>query len=299
MHRQPHILEPAPAPARRGVRTLLPLAALIVAAGAHAALAPEAVSAEPVEAVSVGLPERIEQIVLPGPELVPIPLTDATPVVIRIDRVDPHGTALRYDLVYYGVEPGEYDLAKYLQRKDGAPAEGLPEIPVRISSLLPAGQIEPTALQFRRLPWLGGYRALMVVVGVLWLAGLVWLLKPRRRAVVTNVEDVEEEPVSLAERLRPLVTDAMTGRLPKEKLAELERALVVCWRRRLGLQDATPAEAIAKLRQHPDASPLMTQLEVWLHRPPTADAVDVNELLKPYQNIAAHELGPALQETRR
>jgi hypothetical protein len=80
--------------------------------------------------------------------------------------------------------------------------------------------------------------------------------------------------------------------LPPERLAELERALVVCWRRRLGLTETAPAEALAKLRQHPDASPLMTQLEIWLHRPPGGEAVDINALLKHYQNIAADEMGP-------
>src|SRR5262249_14712758 len=81
-------------------------------------VAPISAADAPISATStVGMPVRIEQVVLPGSELEPVAVTDKTLVVIRIDAVYPHGTALRYDLVCYGLEPGEYDLRKYLQRK--------------------------------------------------------------------------------------------------------------------------------------------------------------------------------------
>jgi hypothetical protein len=241
---------------------------------------------------NVGVPVTVDQLVLPGPELEPIPIADKTPVIVRVDRVFPHGTAFRYDLVYYGLEPGEYNLSQFLRRKDGAAATDLPVVPIQITSLLPAGQVEPSSLSFARLPWLGGYRGLMVLVSVLWIGGLIWLLWPKRKRAIVQLAKSGPEAISLADRLRPLISDAMAGRLPPERLAELERALVVCWRRRLGLTDAAPAEALARLRAHPEASPLMTQLEIWLHRPPGSEAVDINALLKPYQNIAADEMGP-------
>lgn len=241
---------------------------------------------------SVGVPVAVDQLVLPGSEVEPIPVTDKTPVIVRIDRVFPHGSAFRYDLVYYGLEPGEYNLSQFLKRKDGSSATDLPVVPIQVTSVLPPGQIEPSSLTFGTLPWLGGYRGLMIIVSVLWIAGLIWLLWPKRKRAAARQIESGPAAVSLADRLRPLVSDAMAGRLPPERLAELERALVVCWRRRLGLTEAAPAEALAKLRQHPEASPLMTQLEIWLHRPPGGETVDINTLLKPYQNIAADELGP-------
>lgn len=277
---------------RQSWRPVAVVVALLMIVRIAAAQSPEATAA------SVGMPVTLDQLVLPGSELEPIPLTDKTPVVIRIDRTYPHGTAMRYDLVYYGLEPGDYDLSQFLRRKDGTSTADLPKVPVRIETLLPPGQIEPTALTFRRLPWLGGYRLLMIALAVFWIAGLVWLLYPRKKPAAKTVDDFEPQAVSLADRLRPLVSDAMAGRLPPEKLAELERALIVCWRRRLGLQETPPADALARLRQHPEASPLMNQLEVWLHRPPGGEPVDVNALLKPYQNLAATELEPLLQETR-
>jgi len=239
---------------------------------------------------SVGMPVRIEQVVLPGSELEPVPVTDKTLVVIRIDKVYPHGTAFRYDPVCYGLEPGEYDLRKYLQRKDGSSTDDLPALPFTVESRLATGQIEPHGLSYAAWPWLGGYRLLLVLAGLFWVLGLVWLVYPRRKKLVVEASETKEAPLSLADRLRPLVTDAVAGRLAPARLAELERALVSYWRRRLKLENVTPAEAVSQLRAHPEASPLVTQLENWLHRPAGDEPVDVARLLEPYRNISPDAL---------
>lgn len=249
-----------------------------------------ATDAPPTAKSTVGMPVRIEQVVLPGSELEPVAVTDKTLVVIRIDAVYQHGTAFRYDFVCYGLEPGEYDLREFLKRKDGSSNVDLPPLRFLVESHLPAGQIEPHGLNFASLPWLGGYRLLMILASVMWLAGLVWLVYPRRKKPVADSPEAVAPPVSLADRLRPLVTEAMAGRLAPAKLAELERALVSYWRRRLNLESLTPVEAIARLKAHPEASPLVTQLENWLHRPAGDRNVDVALLLEPYRNIAPDAL---------
>ena len=109
-------------------------------------------------------------------------------------------------------EPGDYDLAQFLRRKDGSATSDLPKIPVKVTTLLPAGQIEPTALTFRSLPWLGGYRLLMIALAVFWIAGLVWLLYPKRKQAAVVRDDLGPQGISLADRLRPLVSDAMAAR---------------------------------------------------------------------------------------
>lgn len=238
---------------------------------------------------TVGLPVEISDLVLPGTELEPVPITDETPVVIRIDAVYPHGTEFRYDLVVYTLEPGEFDVCDYLQRKDGSGTDDLPAVTLSSESLLPRGQIEPHALKSRALPWVGGYRLLMVLAGVVWIAGLVWILYPKRKAAGVGVES-SAEPVSLADRLRPLVVDAVKGRAEPARLAELERALVRYWRRRLQLEDVTPGEALARLREHEEAGALITQLENWLHRPAADEAIDVNALLAPYRDVSPDDL---------
>jgi hypothetical protein len=235
---------------------------------------------------TVGLPVQIEGLVLPGSELEVKPLTDRrAPVVLRIVNVWPHGSAFRYDLEYYALEPGKFDLKDYLRRKDKSSLADLPAIPVEAHSVLPAGQIKPNDLQPNGVPRLGGYRLILLAAAVAWVFGLATILLVGRRKKIA--EHARVKPRTLAEHLRPLVEGAMAGRLAPAELAELERSLLVYWERRLNLHGVKPAEAIAKLRGHPDAGPLLQRLEEWLHRPGAADDTDVATLLKPYQEIPA------------
>jgi hypothetical protein len=248
-----------------------------------------------VRSSTVGLPARIEGLVLPGPELEVKPLADRrSPVVVRIVRTSPHGTAFRYDLEYHGLEPGKYDLKEYLRRKDGSSAADLPAIAVEIVSVLPPGQVQPNELEPKPPPRLGGYQLTLLVAGVFWVLGLLVILFVGRRKRVAE-EQAAARPRTLADHLRPLVEGALAGRLAPTQLAELERTLLIYWERRLHLGTRKPAEAIAELRRHPEAGPLLRQLEAWLHRPGPAAGVDVAALLKPYQDIPADALAEEAQ----
>src|SRR5262249_48303797 len=61
--------------------------------------------AEDKRTTTVGMPARIDQLVLPGPELEAKPVEGKAPIVLRVVATYPHGTAFRYDLVYYGLDP--------------------------------------------------------------------------------------------------------------------------------------------------------------------------------------------------
>ena len=157
---------------------------------------------------SVGMPVRIENLVLPGSELEVKPLDDRrAKIVIRITSVNKHGTAHRYDLTYYGLEPGTYDLREYLQRKDGTPLGELPPIVVTVQSILPPGQILPSDLSPRTVPSFGGYSWVLIAAGVLWLLVFLTILFAGRKKLL-YAELVSDERVSLADRLRPLVERA-------------------------------------------------------------------------------------------
>ena len=159
------------------------------------------------------MPARIEQLVLPGSELEAKPIEDRrTPVVLRIVNSYPHGSAFRYDIVYYGLEPGEFDLKDSVRRKDGSPITDVPSIPIKIEPVLPPGQIEPHRLALAPSPFLGGYRLLLIVGGLVWAAGLAAILLAGRRRQAELVLDATK-PVTLADRLRPLVESALTGTL--------------------------------------------------------------------------------------
>jgi hypothetical protein len=239
---------------------------------------------------TVGEPRTIEGLFLPGSLLEPRPLNDDRQlVVIRIINAFPQGTlGFRYDLTYTGYEPGDLDLRDYLRRADGAPADDLPAIAVHVDSLLPPGQVQPNALPDSGIPVLGGYRFWMAVGAILWIwvfAALILLGWKKNRAA--------EEPhpdATLADLLRPRIQAAMDNQLDARQYAELERMLIAMWQRKLGLGDVDPSAVVGQIRRHPEAGPLMSQLERWMHDPSRDTSVDLAKLLEPLGRIPAREL---------
>ena len=241
--------------------------------------------ASPLAISTVGIAKRIDQIVIPGGKLQAKPLQDRHQAfVLRVIEVYPHGTDNRYDLEFYALEPGEYNLAEYLTRTDTNSTEALPSLLVRVDATLPAGQITPSKLAAAPLPVLGGYRAFWFVGAVLWLGGLYALLNVGRKRSVPE-EAVVVKHASLADRLRPLVQSARDGTLASEQRAALERVLIAYWCQRLQLSDVAPGKVMSKLREHAEAGPLVHSLEAWLHCPDPPKSVDIDVLLKPYAEV--------------
>ncbi|MGK0187114.1 MAG: hypothetical protein ACI9R3_002900 [Verrucomicrobiales bacterium] len=235
---------------------------------------------------SVGMAGRIEQLVLPGSELIAKPLDDdSSPIVLRVEAVFPHGTSNRYDLEFYGLEPGKFDLRDYLLRKNGSDTSDLPAIPVEIRGILGPGQIQPNTLTQSELPGLGGYRSLLGTGGILWIIGLLALLFLGKKKRLEDGESGAKNP-SLADRLRPIVEHAQTGKLSINEQAELERLLIGYWRGRLNLEGQSMTAAIKTLRQHDEAGALLSALEQWLHSPDHGAGLDVAQLLSPYENVS-------------
>jgi hypothetical protein len=234
------------------------------------------------------MPGRISQVILPGSELEARPIEDRrAKLVARVAEVFPHGTAFRYNLVYYGLEPGEYDLRDALRRKDGSSTADLPRIPVTIQPILPPGQVEPHNLEPRRTAFRGMYRFWVGVIGFVWIAGLVAILIVGRKNKPSDVDESERLGPTLADRLRPLVERARAGTLNMADRAELERMLIGYWSRELGLESASPAEAMAAMRADERAGPLLRSLEGWLHRPDPDTSADIPALLEPYGRLPA------------
>lgn len=234
---------------------------------------------------SVGMRARIDELVLPGSELVAAPTTMKAPMVLRVLATRAHGDAFRYDLEWCGLEPGQYDLATCLARKDGSPLAGLPPVPVTVTSTLKKGELEPSEIDPKAPPRLNGYSTEQVVVGVLWVLGLLAILfvgRKWRRALPPAVR----KP-SLADRLRPLVEAVAAGAADDAGKAELERLLLAFWRARLGLRQVKAEVALAEIRRHAEAGVLLRQLEAWLHMPAPPAVIDVPALLAPYASVSA------------
>lgn len=242
------------------------------------------------EAPSVGMTGRIDGLVLAGSELELAPLVPNAPIAVRIVAAAPHGDAFRYDLEYWGFEPGAHDLRHCLKRVDGSTTDDLAPITVEIASLLEPGRVLPHTLEAGRVPRFGGYVELLWGLGLVWVGVLAWLvfsLRARR-----STENAPARPASFADLLQPLVERATRGDLTSHERALLELGLAKWWQARLGWSELAPLEARRRLRAHEQAGPLLQRLEDWLHRPPGTARVGPDELervLAPYRGLPAAE----------
>jgi hypothetical protein len=255
-------------------------------------------SSESPTAMPVGISGHID-VILTGGELEPVPQEDKlAPVVLRMESVAATETGFHYRIAYSGLEPGDHDLRRYLRWKDlqnKAPIPDRSDWHVSVQSHLQAGQIMPHELTPNSNVKLGGYRQLLWILGGVWVGVLLLILLLWRRRKRLHLVD-PMKPVTLADRLRPLIERGVRGELTESERAELERVLIAYWRTRLGLERTDPLQAIRDLQQHPDAGPLLVTLQDWLHRPPgTGRQVNMEELLRPYREIPADGTFPQSQ----
>jgi len=259
--------------------------ALLLAPGATAQQKPL-----PAIETTVGMRARIDELPLPGSQLRAKPVRDPqkAKLIVRVLNVYRHGTAFRYNFEVTPLVAGHLDLREHLEREDGSSTADLPEIPIEVRAVLPEDRLEPNQLAPAGVERVGGYRTWQIVIGVLWIIGLLLILFWRRTRADATAEEEAERPRTLADRLRPLVEGARAGTLDTGRRAELERLLLDYWRRRRSLEGEKIGAAIATLRKDPEASPLFLKLEQWLHQP-EAEHEDVDaevaSLLEPYRNV--------------
>jgi hypothetical protein len=240
-------------------------------------------------AQSIGIEGRAV-LELPAADYQAKPLDDRTELILRIEKVEPIGGGQsRYHFHFIGLEPGAYALADYLIRPDGSRPDEIGEVRLQVQAMLPEehdGQLNPHLP--RPFPFIGGYRAMLIVLAVTWVGGLVaFRLVGRKRTQLVPIAPAEPEP-GFAERLRPLVEAAATGQLSIEGQANLERLLMGYWRERLSLPEMRMAEALGRLKQHAEAGALLRAVERWLHQPGAVGASEIKTLLQPYRNLSAN-----------
>ena len=247
-------------------------------------LALASVGAAAVPTQRVGQPLTLRDIYIPGGEAKPAPRRDREPpLVVRLLEVKPAKDGFRYDFEIQGLEAGTHNLADFLIAANSASPPEFPEIPIEITIALPPGIELPKVAGAKEMPSLGGYRATMITIGCVWVAGLAAIILWRKKQKPADAENAP--PPSLAERLKPMLDDASSGRMDTAARAKLERLILGHWRERLpDIADATPSEAMVKLRQHPEASPLILALERWLHaRDSETSEAEIQQLLAPYR----------------
>lgn len=265
----------------------LALAAPVVALVAAQELPPPAATSDrgiagAIEVESDGLPLRAR----------PEQTLDA-PLLVRVARSERDGTGrVRSRIEFIGTVEGQFDLRPLLEHVDGAPADDLAPIVVRILSTLPdevgSDLYGGTSTEPLRRNW---YRALMVLFGVAWLSvPVIVLVRRRLRRVVGPPPEPPPPRPTLADQLRPLARAAIEGTLGTRGQGQLELLLYAHWRERLGLDGMPQAEAVATLRRHPDAGGLLVAVERWLHDASSERAErpgdEIERLLTPYRDAA-------------
>lgn len=244
---------------------------------------------------NVGMMAHIQQIVLPGGELIPRSTDSQTaPVVIRIDAVYAHGEGFRYDLTWSAYESGTHDLTMYLSRKDGTSTDDLPPLIVTATATLPADRVAPNAPDSQPRTSVGGYRTMLWLGGLLWVAGLVVIILRRQSTVIDVNSTSAETPQTRLDVIRSLLTAAISsGEFSATEKARLEGLIVGFWREQKNIQDLPVQAGLTQLREDPDAGPLLAQLEQWLYDRPQPERFDVNTLLLPLEKMVSREEEPA------
>ena len=232
----------------------------------------------------LGFPETIEDLYIPGSEVEVIPRTNnESSLVIRVLKTKPAADGFRYDLEIYALDPGTHQIADFLRYVDNrAPVNNL-DATFEVTTIHPLDTLpkpsDPEPVDPKKL---GGYKTLIIVLGILWALVFLAIIFYRKKQVADFV--AENPPPSLHEKLQVLVSTASRGDLTDHEQANLERLILGHWKKKIPeIGSLSPARALVELRNHPEASPLVLKLEEWLHAPgKTLSREEILPLLTPY-----------------
>lgn len=249
--------------------------------------------------VSVGMSGFAKQVVLPGSELTTKEVDPRrTPIALRIDKVFPHGDVYRYDLTFFGLEPGKHDLTDYLIRKDGSSTEELPSINVVVNSILPSGQFAPSEPPKGFVAKIGGYYLVIILAAVVWIGGLMAILFWGRGKKQQADSTDDSGSVSEVDQIRTLIDAAITdGEFSAEQKADLDMRVLNFWRTRRSITDLSVADAMTQLKTDEQAGPLLNGLERWLYSREAPSQSEITDLLKPMSKIAAQASADQVTQT--
>ncbi|MFY9253580.1 MAG: hypothetical protein WAO83_09005 [Fuerstiella sp.] len=241
--------------------------------------------------VSVGMSGFVKQVVFSGSELTVREVDPRrSPIAVRIDEVYPHGDDFRYDLTFFGLEPGTHNLTEYLARKDAGSVEDLPPILITVKSILPADQFAPSTPEVGLVARIGGYYMVMILAIIVWVAGLLAILfwGRRKSEAIAGTAKVE---VSEVDQIRMLVDRAMqSGELSAEQKADLDMRVLNFWRSRRDLSGLAVADSLVALKHDEQAGPLLQGLEKWFYGRSAPNRDQIVALLNPMSELVAREI---------
>jgi len=227
---------------------------------------------------NVGLVKRVKK-TFPGERLIAAKVDDKSDAMVRIISTKKSANGFTYDLEFIGLEPGKYNLIKYLRTASKNEPVNLPEHMIDIETSLPK-EFSGELLDFQKsastlTPW---YKKLNYLLFVVWLLLLpIIILYGRKRKKV--VEEVVVKEKTINEKIIELLS-SLEGKSSKELWQKIEGLIFQHWCKKKSLQDLPMHEAISKLKADSEAGPFILKLEEGLHSKEFRDEKDVASLIK-------------------
>lgn len=233
---------------------------------------------------TVGENILIKEVEIAKPQVEVIPRKSYhVPIILRISNIKETADSFLYDIHVESLEPGEYDLRKYLKKINGATLNDADPIKLQVSSLLPKDQIEPQKPSRQTPERIDGYITTLKVIAALWILGLIILIFKRKKNPESESQTIQKP--SLKKRMSKLIKEASEGTINNQGRAKLERMIIEHWRNKIPeTKKLSPSQALKTLRKNPQSSPLIIALEKWIHSPEPISKKEIDELLKEYTN---------------
>jgi hypothetical protein len=223
-----------------------------------------------------------------GPRLAVTPYKWGVAVNVRIAGVTELPDRRIYDLRYIVNRAGTFDLKDYLVAEDGSALAGLPTFNFtgdpKLSKNLDTRILETEEVRVE----VGGYYyetlTGMAALWIVWLLLLIFYKRPRPPAAA----DAAPPEPSLAEMMRRFLAQLEAGTLDATAKAQMEMALLQCWRKELALGDQPMSAALERIRRNEKTREPLRALQHWLHHPASSVSnTEIAGVIKLYTTEAA------------
>lgn len=202
---------------------------------------------------------------IPGERLEVVPLDEHAPLAVRLEAASETESGYIYDIDFVGLEPGVYDLIKYLQTPSGESPDVPPHM-VSVERKLPPdfrGEIM-TLTRRVRFPsaWYGITAVTLSVLWVLCLPPLIFLGRGKK------IVEPEEQAVlpTLRDQLNALLAE-IGEEESKEIWYRLEATLIQYLIDSRQISEEKAFEQLIALKKDDVAGPVIREFEQCLHAP--------------------------------
>lgn len=215
-------------------------------------------------AADIGMIQSL-RLEIPGEKLEAAPMDEHAPAILRVDVLEQTPAGHLYAIDFVGLEPGEYDVIKYLRTPAGTPPDMQPRM-ISVERQLPdsfQGEIAMIPRQVTLPPaW---YKPTAGTLAVLWGLCLPALLFLKRKKTPVYAEPQPVLP-SLEERLRGLL-EGIGNDESKETWQKLEATLIQYLAESRQVPAEKAFEQLCILKRDATAGPVIRAFEQCLHAP--------------------------------